>query len=71
MHLLKSAAANFILWMAGVMDGIANWLTAKGIAMRDKTRTSTTEPDERTWDRAAVESGAMKMSEYVEKWGRE
>lgn len=70
MHLLRSAAANFILWMAGVMDWIANRLTAKGIAMKGMTRTSTTEPDERTWDRAAVETGAMRMSDYVEKWGR-
>lgn len=38
---------------------------------KKRTRTPMTESDEQTWERVAVESGAMKLSEYVEKWGKE
>lgn len=70
MRLLRAGGARLLLWMAKAMMAVAVLaLIGAELLRKKRTRTPMTEPDERTWDRAAVESGAMKLSEYIEKYG--
>lgn len=64
MHLLKSAVAHFILWMAAVTDWIANRLTAISERL---TRKRMTETEEQVWDRAATEAGYAPLPDYIER----
>ena len=58
-------------WIGNRLHALATrfWNRAKRIRLRQATRASTTETEERMWERASVEAGYVALPEYIERHG--